>query len=334
MRFTVVAQHTAWTMGGIASFLSNLVRGLIGRGIPAHVLVTEERQNTKKIDLPSDFEVLLAPWRGERSIATRWRALIEYLESLGPCVYLTNYDYMYSCVTPKLSNRVVVVDNMHSDIELCFEYFGRLGPYSNMTIAASEHMRRKAAARYPHLAHRLCVIPYGVDIPHARPVKQRDGDTPIRLLYTGRLDQLEKRVLDLPLIADALLQRGIPVALDITGRGGDEGALRAASQHLVDRGVVRFHGFVSEEQLLRLYEESDVIMLPSAIEGNRCHSSKGWGGAVSRLRPTSPSGVPELVTDGYNGYLIPVGSIDTFADRLEGLCRASRDAESSRDERF
>jgi len=322
MRFTVVAQHTAWTMGGIASFLTTLVRGLTRKGIPAHVLVTEERHNTKWIELPSDFRVELVPWRNKRSIAARWNALISYLEDLAPCVYLTNYDYMYSCVTPKLSNRVVVVDNMHSDCDLCFEYFGRLGPYSNATLAASEHMRHKAASLYPHLADKLRVIPYGVQMPDLPPAKEKLTDAPLRILYTGRLDQLEKRVLDLPLIVDALLRRKVPVVLHITGRGGDEEALRAASQHLVSRGSVEFHGFIPEEHLLKLYDESDVIILPSAIEGKPLSLLEGMGRGCIPIATDIPSGVPELVTDGFNGYLVPVGAVDIFADRLEDNYRS------------
>jgi glycosyltransferase involved in cell wall biosynthesis len=320
-QFNVVAQHTAWTMGGIASFLSNLIRGLIRRGIPAHLLVTEERQNTKKMDLPSDFDVQLAPWRHERSIAARWKAATRYLEARAPCVYLTNYDYMYSCITPQLSNAVVVVDNMHSDIDLCFEYFGRLGPYSNATVAGSEHMRRKAAALHPHLADRLCVIPYGVSLPDTRPVRRPAVGDPLKLLYTGRLDQLEKRVLDLPKIVDALLGRQVPVQLNVTGRGGDEDAVRAASGQLLDRGAVTFHGIVSEDRLFQLYEESDVIVLTSAIEGKPLSLLEGMGRGCIPVATDIPSGVPELVTNEVNGYLVPVGDIEAFADRLEGIYR-------------
>jgi glycosyltransferase involved in cell wall biosynthesis len=320
-RFNVVAQHTAWTMGGIASFLSTLVRGLQRKGIPAHVLVTEERQNTKRIELPTDFEVKLAPWKDKRSIATRWKALIQYLEERAPCVYLTNYDYMYSCVTPQLSNRVVVVDNMHSDVDLVFEYFGRLGPYSNMTVAGSEHIRQKAKVRFPHLADRLCVIPYGVPMPDRPPTRVKTQEAPLRILYTGRLDQLEKRILDLPRIVDALIARGVPVQLSVTGRGGDENALKAAGSHLVDRGLMKLHGFVSDQELVALYEQSDVIILTSAIEGKPLSLLEGMGRGCIPVATDIPSGVPELVTDRVNGYLVPVGAIDTFADRLETIYR-------------
>jgi glycosyltransferase involved in cell wall biosynthesis len=247
--------------------------------------------------------------------------MISYLEKLAPCIYLPGYDWAYSCVTPRVSDGVVVVGHIHSDSPDYYEHFARLGRYFNQTIVASEYLRSKLAAQYPRLAKRICVLPYGVSIPNHPPIRNRAASAPIHLLYAGRLFQEAKRVLDIPKIAEALVRRQVPVRLSFTGWGVDEGALRAACQHLSDRGLVQFHGMVSRDRLLEIYEENDVLILTSEYEGKPLSLIEGMGRACIPVVTDIRSGIPELVKDGMNGYVVPVGAIEQFADRLAGLHR-------------
>jgi glycosyltransferase involved in cell wall biosynthesis len=320
----VVALVTNWWMGGVSNFLAGLVSGLAAQGVNARVLATVGEQNDLTLPPPSGFPFEIAPWRNERSWRIRWKAMIAYLEALAPCVFLPGYDQAYSCVSPKLSNHVVIVGNIHSDHSEAYEHFGRLGRYWNQTVMGSEYLRLKVAAQYPGLADRLSVLPYGVVIPPARPVRNRIAGDPLRILYTGRLTQEGKRVLDVPRIVDALVRRQVPVQLSFTGRGQDEEALRAACQHLSDRGMVQFYGMVAEERLPGIYEQNDILILPSEFEGKPLGLVEGMGRGCVPVATDIPSGIPELVKDGVNGYLVPVGAIETFADRLTDLHRDMR----------
>lgn len=318
MTVNVVVDVINWSVGGVTSWAANLVSGLLEEGFGARVLATKGILTDKTLPF-AGFPLELAPWRDEPLWSVRWAAMIAYLEQLAPCVYLPNIDIDYACVAPALSNRVVIVGNIHSDNAEYYEHFAQWGRYWNQTVAGSEYLRADFAARQPDLAPRLCVLPYGVAIPRTRPPRRRASGAPLRILYSGRLNGADKRVFDLPRIMDALVRRQIPAQLGLTGWGRDEQALRVACRDLIDRGVVHLHGVVPREELDALYEAHDVVILPSAYEGKPLALIEGMGRGCVPVATDVPSGVPELVTDGTNGYLIPVGGIETFADRLAAL---------------
>ena len=66
-------------------------------------------------------------------------------------------------------------------------------------------------------------IPGGV-APARRLRAAHDG--PLRIGYVGRVVQVQKRILDLPLLARELQRRGVPFTCDVAGDGTELGALR------------------------------------------------------------------------------------------------------------
>lgn len=121
------------------------------------------------------------------------------------------------------------------------------------------------------------------------------------LLYLGRL-QRYKRV-DHLLRLTAILRREIPsLRLQIAGSGTEEGALRRLAAELDLGDAVRFHGFVSEEEKLRLLQSAWISMTASEMEG--------WGiGVIEAAACGTPSiaydvpGLREAIVEGETGYL-------------------------------
>jgi glycosyltransferase involved in cell wall biosynthesis len=309
-----------WTLGGLSSFVANLARGLLAEGVRAQILWTRhDRVEQKQLAVPPDLPLVRLPLPAAPSLGRRWRTLIRYLEERAPCVYVPNHDYLHSCVAPRLSRRVAVVGNLHSDCEEQYEHLRLQGRYWNAVVSGSGFMAEKAASLYPAVAGRMTVIPYGVDIPPTMPARSLDPAQPLRILYTGRLVQWDKRVLDLPKIVEALHARRVPVRLTITGKGMDEDALKAACRPWVDKGLIRFLGLIPDEEVPRTYEQNDVFLLTSNHEGKPLSLVEAMGRGCVPVVTDVPSGVPELVHEGVSGYRVPVGAIDAFADRLAAL---------------
>jgi glycosyltransferase involved in cell wall biosynthesis len=75
-------------------------------------------------------------------------------------------------------------------------------------------------------------------------------------------------------------------------------------------------------ELIRLYQSSDLFVLPTLAD---CFSLVGLE-AMSAGLPvvlSSLGGIPEIVDDGQDGYLITPGDYDAFADRVNNLVRDS-----------
>ncbi|MCL4192065.1 MAG: glycosyltransferase family 4 protein [Thermoguttaceae bacterium] len=107
----------------------------------------------------------------------------------------------------------------------------------------------------------------GVD-PPLPDVTAKANDGRLRLGLVSRLEQHDKRVLDLIPLCRRLREQSVEYVLDIVGDGSCFDELRSALAGDIARGRVRMHGWLSKEDIYRrIYPHLDVILLLSAYEG-------------------------------------------------------------------
>src|SRR5262245_38037802 len=104
------------------------MKGLLRLGVSAQIVLTDfEDQPPDPLPFPADGAIKRLPMRRQNSWRTRWQAMIRYLEERAPCIYLPNYDWQHSCVSPVLSKQVGIVGIVHSDDPLHYDHVSRLG---------------------------------------------------------------------------------------------------------------------------------------------------------------------------------------------------------------
>jgi glycosyltransferase involved in cell wall biosynthesis len=321
--FQVIAGSPYWALNGVNIFSANLVRGLIARGAPARILMTE--RNTRMVDigeplmpLPTDIPVDDLPLRGAESWGAHWGATIRYLEEHAPCVYIPNHDWRHSNVCSRLSSAVRVVGVVHSDDPLHYDHVARLGRYWDGIVTTTAAIAQVVISRNPGLANRVCTIPIGVPVPQTSS-RRNNSSGKLRLVYQGGLIQYQKRVFDLPKIVEEALRRGIPVELSVIGDGAERDALKDLSRRMVDAGAMRFLGIVPHDRLMELLGEFDVFLLTSEFEGMPNALGEAMAHGCIPIVTDIRSGVKELVHHGESGFRAPVGDISAFADYLAAL---------------
>lgn len=318
--YRVVVGLSGGTLGGVDVFSAILTRGLVARGIDARVLLTRPFLRWNPLPLPDDVPRHELPGGRHEPWGTRWWRLIRYLEAQAPCVYIPNYDYECSCVSPKLPRDVHVVGIVHSDDPVHYEHVARLGRYWDAVVAVSPTVAAVTGARHPRLAPRLHTIPYGIPLPERLPARPSgDGRRPLQVVYAGRLDQPQKRVLDLAPIFARLHQRGVPAELTVIGDGPSRADLMAACDGLIVRGAVRWLGTLPNSAVLEVFDRSDVVILTSAFEGLPVCLLEAMGRGCVPVVTDLRSGIPDLVVEGVNGHRVPVGDHEGFAARLAAL---------------
>jgi glycosyltransferase involved in cell wall biosynthesis len=140
----------------------------------------------------------------------------------------------------------------------------------------------------------------------------RDGP----LLYTGRL--APRKGLPELLRAIALLRRrGRDVPVDITGRGPFRDILERLAREEGIADLVRFKGFVSREELRGLLQATRLYVFPSFYEGLPTSLLEAMGCGAPIVATRAP-GVVDLIADGANGRLVPVGDAAAIADAVAG----------------
>jgi glycosyltransferase involved in cell wall biosynthesis len=196
-------------------------------------------------------------------------------------------------------------------------------------VTCTEH----GAAHLSSLAPegRVRLVHHGLDPSRFPPPPPRPGETPrdgsnpdlpVRLLAVGRA--VEKKGLDDLVEALALLPPTLAWRLTHVGAGPLAGNLAALAEA---RGVaerIDWLGARTEAEVLALYREADLLVTPSRIAGdgdrdglpNVLVEAQSQGVAVLT---TPVSGIPELVTDGLNGVMVPPGDPTALAGALARL---------------
>ncbi|MXW06149.1 MAG: glycosyltransferase family 4 protein [Gemmatimonadetes bacterium] len=144
-----------------------------------------------------------------------------------------------------------------------------------------------------------------------------DRKEPGLVIYLGRLKKYKN--VDHLIQAMAIVREEVPDArLVIVGTGDRRRALEALTRSTGLDDAVRFTGFVSEEEKLRLLTRAEVAAYPS--------SKEGWGITVIEANACGVpvvaarvSGLRDAVVDGETGVLVPLGDREAMARALIDL---------------
>ena len=145
-----------------------------------------------------------------------------------------------------------------------------------------------------------------------------------------------KRILDV-IAVFARIAQAMPARLMLIGDGPD----RSAAEHLAVRlGVAdRVHFLGKQDNVNELLPLADLMLMPSEMESFGLAALEGMACGVPTIG-TRVGGVPELIDDGVNGMLFPVGDTQAMVEaaiallkdsvRLEAMARAARKTASDR----
>jgi len=135
--------------------------------------------------------------------------------------------------------------------------------------------------------------------------------------WIGRMTAV-KRTDDVLVAFKQLRANGVDAVLCLVGDGPDRVGLERRAQEL---GVARHTLFLGyQEDVAQFYAAFDTLILPSGNEGTPVSAIE----ALAAGRPvvaTRVGGVPDVVRDGQDGFLVEAGATDDLADRLERLAR-------------
>lgn len=178
-------------------------------------------------------------------------------------------------------------------------------------ITVSESSRRDIAAQLGLDAARIGVVPVGVDEHRFRPVPGVSR-VPGRLMTTTSSDVPMKGLVPL-LEAVARVRTERDVELVVVGRPRSDGAVAATIARLGLHDVVRFVRGIDDGELVRLYAEAELAVVPSLYEGFSLPAVEAMACGVPVIATTGGA-LPEVVgTDGETGLLVPPGDPGALA---------------------
>jgi glycosyltransferase involved in cell wall biosynthesis len=192
---------------------------------------------------------------------------------------------------------------------------------STATVAVSVDTKRHLDSELGLAPGRVVVIPNGVPVPmgDSAAVRAEIGvaDDTVLLLAVGSLVPRKGHAVLLRALA-AVREAGItvPWRLAIAGGGPEREALAALADELALSDWVHLLGH--RDDVPSWQRAADIFVMPSLWEGLPLALLEAMytGSAVIGSRT---SGIPEAITDGVDGLLVPPGDVEALARALDRL---------------
>jgi glycosyltransferase involved in cell wall biosynthesis len=200
---------------------------------------------------------------------------------------------------------------------------------SDALVAVSPEVRDELVALGVAPREKFAVVRLG--IPLDERLSDATADLDYRRLYgirpqsfvvgwVGRMTAVKDTGATLEIL-HALRRRGVDAVLCMVGDGPDRERLEALAH---DLGIAKLCFFVGyQPEVAGFYRLFDAFLLPSLNEGTPVSAIEALA-AGTPVVANRVGGLPDVVRDGVDGYLVTAGDVEGAAGKLELLARDAR----------
>jgi len=330
------ALHVSYLTSGLRErgYDTTLVAGSLARGEGSMAYVAEER-GVDVVTLP-DLHREISPLRDLRA-AHRLAAIVRRVR---PHIIHTHTAKAgavgrTAAMLARDARPPIVVHTFHGHV--LRGYFGpmrsqifrtverELASVSTALVAVSPEVRDDLVALGVAPADKFTVIRLGVELAN-RVDTSADGRARARRMMGIAADQFTvgwigrmtavKRADDILLAFKELREGGVDARLCLVGDGPDRDAIEDAAYKL---GIVRHCLFLGYQvDVAPFYAAFDALVLPSANEGTPVSAIEALAGGKPVVA-TRVGGVPDVVRDGVDGFLVEPGDVAALSERMREL---------------
>lgn len=322
----VVIVDTTFTTpptGGAHTFLVDLSTALVSRGARVSIISQPGPDQTiGRALIEGKAEVLMRLWQRQHLPEEKASRLANWVNQERPDAYVISASADVGWLAlPLLDSSIATFTIAHNDVGAFYEPLKHYHPFVDCAIGVSETIHQKIIRDCGVPAGRARHIPYGVQPVALEQLAERRSelDRPLAIGYVGRIVQEQKRVMDFVPLVRELARRDVSFQLQIIGDGPDRIELERQFKATEVAEHVEFTGWLSPEQVKAKLRTLDVFLLLSDYEGLPVALLEALAHGVVPVVTRIESGNTQLVRDGENGFVLPVGDTASFAACLESL---------------
>lgn len=210
-----------------------------------------------------------------------------------------------------------VIAFAHSDQDHYYELLTYYEPIISKFVGVSDTIRQRLRCLLPSRLNDICKLMYPVAVLNEK--RKPNHKRPLAITYGGRLEQRQKRILDLIVLTDLLASKEGSYHFKIAGDGPQLAQLIAHFEKKEYSNIsIEFLGLVAHERMADLWASSDISILFSEFEGMSISMLESMGqGCVPIV--TDVSGAKEKITHGQTGFIVAVGDVASMAQIIADL---------------
>ena len=322
----VVIVDTTFTTpptGGAHTFLVDLSTILVSRGWQVSVVSQPGHdQAIGRALIEGGAEVTMKLWQRRHLPEEKASRLANWVNRERPDAYVVSASPDVGWLAlPLLDSSIATFTIAHNDVGAFYEPLKHYRPFVDCAIGVREAINQKIIRDCGVPVERARQIPYGVQPISLEQLAERSSEPehPLAIGYVGRIVQEQKRVLDFVPLVRELTNLNVSFQLEIIGDGPDRNDLERQLKAMGAGKDVEFTGWLSPEKVKTKLAALDVFLLLSDYEGLPVALLEAMAHGVVPVVTRIESGNTQLVRDGENGFVLPVGDAAGFAARLEAL---------------
>lgn len=325
-------------LSGVARFAAGLASELAARGHKVALILHAHPNDHPPLDIPihpavrtTDLTALPPlddPHADPVTYLAAYNDTLDRLAPTGPACLIAGQHAATFGIAAALSQTTPdlrVVGVAHSDNAYDTHMLAHYEPLLERLVAVSTVLRDDLLRLLPARADDIAHIPYGVPVPGDCTPRPPLTGRPIRLLYAGRIEHRQKRILALVHLARELRLRRIDHSITIVGDGPAHADLRSAARQEPSITIAPPADPAALDTLLATH---DAFVLPSRYEGLSIAMLEALArGCVPVVTP-SRSGTLDAIAQGVTGQIADASPDDdepaaarALADAIDTLRR-------------
>ena len=306
-------------IGGGHLFLPALIKGITGRGHEVH-LVVKGKPNPRIAGQISESGAIMheRPWKHNGIMEDVAPVFAKWVNAMKPDVYVVSSSFDIGWVAlPLLDASIPAVTIAHSNADGFYLPTLHYGPFITTAVGVSNEICEKYISVSKLQPSQVKWVPYGVRAAATLPEPGNEG--PLRMIYAGRIEEGDKRISDVAAIILKLEKRGMDFKFTIAGDGSLFETIKQKLAGPIASGNVNMTGWVEGDAVLNMLGQHHIFILTSSSEGFSIALTEAMANGCCPVVTDIPSGSVQLIRNGQSGYLLPVGDIDAFAEKLDLL---------------
>jgi glycosyltransferase involved in cell wall biosynthesis len=315
--------------GGVATAVSNILNSDLRNEFRLMHVSSSNRRSTNKKGKMDILNVGFLGWQIIKLISAMivFRPCIVQIESSCGISFLKNSIFV---ILARIAGRKIILSIYGETFE---NFYQKLPPIRqkyvkfvlnscNKIKIESQGWRDFFVEKIGINASDICIIPNAVFLPD-EVFRNRDNDLTgekLKLLFLGVLKK-KKGIFDFLKSIKILKDKGYNFKAEIVGPEGERGEMEKVFDYIEKESIneiVGVHGEKQHNEVGEFYSVADIYLLPSYTEGFPYAILEAMAYGLPIIS-TKVGGIPELIEDGVNGFLVDPGDADALAEKIEIL---------------